>query len=77
MHMSFEKIETYTGPEHRAPQDCRSSKGERCDICFAPMPEVKPDENSPAARAAKLVKEIHEQDNQTLPEIGNYEHKTD
>lgn len=60
MHMSFEKIETYTGPKHQAPQDCRSAKGVTCDICFAPMPVVAAPPDEPAAvRAARMIKELH------------------
>ena len=51
MHMTFEKM-----PKHVAPIDCVSAKGMRCDICFEPMPELK---EHPAARAAKMIKQLH------------------
>lgn len=45
-------------PRHVAPIDCVSAKGVRCDICFAPMPTIK--EEHPAARAARMIKQLHQ-----------------
>lgn len=66
--MTFENI------KHVAPQDCISKDGKRCDICFGPMPIV--DAEHPAARAARMIKELHEQ-NIALIDGGQIFYKTD
>jgi hypothetical protein len=50
---------------HIAPIDCRSAKGERCDVCGGLMPVLK--EDPKPKESPETLPEV--------PEIGNYGHK--